>query len=125
MTATSEPPRAVMMHPDTWRPFEKWAQTVGLQLTPTPHSPGQVPRYTLAGVPTKRRGAGCVLTERELQVLAGMSIGRTNKEIGADLFVSEDTVKTHARRLYHKLGARDRAHAVSVAYQRQILGGGA
>ena len=57
------------------------------------------------------------LTERELQVLAGMSRGRTNAEIGRELYLSEDTVKTHARRLFRKLGAADRAHAVAVGFR--------
>ena len=46
------------------------------------------------------------LTRREMEVLIGMSHGRSNSQIGADLFLSEDTVKTHARRLFRKLGAR-------------------
>jgi DNA-binding NarL/FixJ family response regulator len=70
---------------------------------------------------TARRGspAGSVptLTERELQVLTGMSRGRSNGEIGRELFLSEDTVKTHARRLFRKLGAADRAQAVAVGYR--------
>ena len=49
------------------------------------------------------------LTEREMQVLTGMSRGRSNAEIGKELFLSEDTVKTHARRLFRKLDAADRA----------------
>ena len=53
------------------------------------------------------------LTEREMQVLRGMSQGQSNGEIGRELFLSEDTVKTHARRLFRKLGARDRAQAVA------------
>ena len=57
------------------------------------------------------------LTERELQVLGGMSRGRSNGEIGRELFLSEDTVKTHARRLFRKLDASDRAHAVAVGYR--------
>jgi len=65
-----------------------------------------------------RRG---VLTERELQVLRGMSEGKSNAEIGRELFVSEDTVKTHARRLFRKLGARDRAHAVAAAFRSGLV----
>ena len=57
------------------------------------------------------------LTEREMQVLTGMSRGRSNAEIGRELFLSEDTVKTHARRLFRKLGAADRAQAVAVGYR--------
>jgi len=58
-----------------------------------------------------------VLTERELEVLAGMCEGRSNAEIGRSLFLSEDTVKTHARRLFKKLGAVDRANAVALGYR--------
>ncbi len=57
------------------------------------------------------------LTEREVQVLGGMSRGRSNAEIGKELFLSEDTVKTHARRLFRKLGAADRAQAVAVGFR--------
>jgi DNA-binding NarL/FixJ family response regulator len=62
------------------------------------------------------------LTERELQVLRGMADGKSNAEIGRDLFVSEDTVKTHARRLFRKLGARDRAHAVASGFRAGLVG---
>ncbi len=61
------------------------------------------------------------LTERELQVLHGMADGKSNAEIGRELFVSEDTVKTHARRLFRKLGARDRAHAVAAAFRAGLV----
>jgi DNA-binding NarL/FixJ family response regulator len=61
------------------------------------------------------------LTERELQVLRGMADGKSNAEIGRDLYVSEDTVKTHARRLFRKLGARDRAHAVASAFRAGLV----
>jgi len=62
-----------------------------------------------------------VLTERELQVLRGMADGKSNAEIGRELFVSEDTVKTHARRLFRKLGARDRAHAVAAGFRAGLV----
>jgi len=57
------------------------------------------------------------LTERELQVLRGMGRGRSNAEIGRELYLSEDTVKTHARRLFRKLGAADRAQAVAMGFR--------
>jgi DNA-binding NarL/FixJ family response regulator len=68
--------------------------------------------------PATRRTA---LTERELQVLRGMADGKSNAEIGRELFVSEDTVKTHARRLFRKLGARDRAHAVAAGFRSGLV----
>jgi DNA-binding NarL/FixJ family response regulator len=70
------------------------------------------------GAPVGRR---LTLTERELQVLRGMADGKSNAEIGRELFVSEDTVKTHARRLFRKLGARDRAHAVAAGFRAGLV----
>ncbi|RZU46689.1 regulatory LuxR family protein [Krasilnikovia cinnamomea] len=61
------------------------------------------------------------LTERELQVLRGMADGKSNAEIARELYVSEDTVKTHARRLFRKLGARDRAHAVAAGFRYGLV----
>ncbi|ASW53614.1 helix-turn-helix transcriptional regulator [Plantactinospora sp. KBS50] len=69
------------------------------------------------GTPARR----VTLTEREMQVLLGMADGKSNAEIGRELFVSEDTVKTHARRLFRKLGARDRAHAVAAGFRAGLV----
>jgi DNA-binding NarL/FixJ family response regulator len=77
-----------------------------------------VNRYGGREEPVARRAA---LTERELQVLRGMADGKSNAEIGRELFVSEDTVKTHARRLFRKLGARDRAHAVAAGFRSGLV----
>lgn len=76
-----------------------------------------------AGMPSGavRPARSVTLTERELQVLRGMADGQSNAEIGRDLFVSEDTVKTHARRLFRKLGARDRAHAVAAGFRAGLV----
>jgi len=65
--------------------------------------------------------AGSDLTHRELQVLRGMSQGRSNSEIGRALFLSEDTIKTHARRLFRKMRVNDRAHAVAEGFRRGLL----
>ncbi|HTL24761.1 MAG TPA: response regulator transcription factor [Mycobacteriales bacterium] len=61
------------------------------------------------------------LTERELQVLRGMSQGKSNSAIGRELYLSEDTVKTHARRLFRKLGVNDRAQAVALGFRRGLV----
>ena len=58
-----------------------------------------------------------VLTERERQVLTGMSAGKSNAQIGRDLYLSEDTIKTHARRLFRKLEVGDRAQAVAAGFR--------
>jgi len=65
--------------------------------------------------------AGVRLTEREMQVLRGMSQGKSNGQIGRELYLSEDTVKTHARRLFRKLGVRDRAQAVAHGFRRGFV----
>lgn len=63
------------------------------------------------------------LSDRELSVLELMSRGCSNPEIGRKLVIAEDTVKTHARRLFRVLGARDRAHAVRLGFESGILRG--
>lgn len=66
-------------------------------------------------------GAEISLTKREVEVLVGMSNGRSNAQIGQELFLSEDTIKTHARRLFRKLGAADRAQAVAIGLRRGLI----
>jgi DNA-binding NarL/FixJ family response regulator len=61
------------------------------------------------------------LSKRELEVLRLVAGGAGNREIARLLFISEATVKTHLLHLYDKLGVRDRAAAVAVAYQRRLL----
>ena len=55
------------------------------------------------------------LSERELEVLALLASGKTNSETAGDLFVSVGTVKSHTGNIYRKLGAKNRAEAVTVA----------
>ena len=61
------------------------------------------------------------ITPRELDVLRLMSRGRTNKEMASAMFISEETVKTHLKSLFQKLGVHDRTEAVAVSLQRGII----
>lgn len=61
------------------------------------------------------------LTARELNVLERIVAGRANKEIAADLSISEATVKTHINNLLGKLGVSDRTNAATVAIQRGLV----
>jgi two-component system NarL family response regulator len=68
-----------------------------------------------------QRVSGQELTARELSVLERIVAGRANKDIAADLFISEATVKTHINNLLGKLGVADRTHAATVAIQRGLV----
>jgi DNA-binding NarL/FixJ family response regulator len=65
-----------------------------------------------------RRAHG--LTEREVEVLLAVAQGSSDKEIAAQLFVSQSTVKTHLRSIYRKLGVRNRAQAAAWAVEKGL-----
>lgn len=80
----------------------------GLEVAVTPSSQGN----RLGGKP---------LTRREFEVLQLIAEGRTAEQIGYRLGITTETVRTHVSHILKKLGARDRAHAVAVAYQMSLL----
>jgi two-component system nitrate/nitrite response regulator NarL len=61
------------------------------------------------------------LSERERQVLEGFARGMSIPQLAGELFLGASTVKTHAQRLYEKLGVNDRAAAVAEAMRRGLL----
>ncbi|WP_300614664.1 response regulator transcription factor [Dokdonella sp.] len=61
------------------------------------------------------------LSLRELEVLRHVAAGNSNKIVAGMLGVSEDTIKAHMKRIMEKLDARDRTHAVSLAFQRRLF----
>ena len=89
-------------------------------------SPG-VTRRLIAGIagrgPAQHVDASAlaVLTEREREVLALVAAGMSNDQIGAALYISPLTAKTHVNRTMAKLGARDRAQLVITAYETGLV----
>lgn len=78
-------------------------------------SSGQVVSGAEPGAP------GVRLTPREIQILERVAAGATNKEIGAALFLSENTVKNHLKRILAKIEVENRAQAVAWASREGIL----
>lgn len=66
-------------------------------------------------------GAHLGLTQRESEVLALLVAGLSNKAVATKLVISEDTVKTHVRGLYRKLGVSDRSGAIAVALREGVF----
>jgi ATP/maltotriose-dependent transcriptional regulator MalT len=70
------------------------------------------------GAPTRLEDP---LSERELEVLNLLASGKTNSEVAGDLFVSVGTVKSHTSNIYRKLGARNRAEALTRARELGLI----
>ncbi len=70
---------------------------------------------------SERLGKGATLTARELAVLRGLSLGRRVAEIGTDLGLGEETVRSHIKKAQAKLGVRTAAHAVAQAVRLQLI----
>ncbi len=62
-----------------------------------------------------------LLTLREMQILECLAEGSSNKTVASTLEITEETVKSHLKNLYEKLGASDRAHAVAIALRQTII----
>ena len=92
-----------------------------------PDESGALAQYRFVGEPIGpfRRDVAQVarlgLTPREVQILELIASGFSNKEIAGRIYVSENTVKTHASRLFEKLNARRRTQAVQLGKELGIL----
>ena len=84
---------------------------------PTPPSPTH-PDGTLCRSCGLRRGGAATprpVTDRQLEILTNVAHGRTNRQIGEKLGISEKTVRNHLRTISHKLNSSDRTHSVVLA----------
>jgi two-component system NarL family response regulator len=79
--------------------------------------------YLPASLAAKLAGrvSGEALSAREMEVLQRMAAGKSNKEIGAELFISEGTVKTHIKSIFTKLDVVTRTEAVATATRRGLI----
>ena len=101
---------------------------LGLKLTRTRETvvvrevPVEVPvRAPEPFVPDAERVRQLGITPREMEILQAIAAGLSTREIAARLFVSENTVKTHASRLFDKLHARRRTQAVQIAKEAGLI----
>jgi DNA-binding NarL/FixJ family response regulator len=62
------------------------------------------------------------LTDQDVQLLRLIARARTNSEIARELDLTPSTVKTYVSRLFTRINARDRAHAVVLAYEGGVVG---
>jgi two-component system NarL family response regulator len=67
------------------------------------------------------RQRGEILSPREREIVRHLALGEANKEIGASIGISEQTVKSHVKNILGKLHVRDRTEAVTVALRRGII----
>ena len=67
------------------------------------------------------RVSGVALSPREMEVLQRLAAGKSNKEIGAELFVSEGTIKSHVKSIFTKLDVVSRTEAVAAATRRGLI----
>jgi two-component system NarL family response regulator len=114
---------------DIYRAIESGAKSYLLKDTPDDElaatiravhaGEGSLPERVAARLAERRQRAD--LSQREMEVLQLLIKGRSNKEIGTALFVTEDTVKAHLKTLFAKLHVRDRTEAAISAIRHGIV----
>ena len=75
----------------------------------------------VAALISNRRGQARPLTQREREVLRLLADGMSNEKMGAELFISPQTVRTHVQKAMEKLGAQTRVQAVAIALRESLI----
>jgi NarL family two-component system response regulator LiaR len=99
---------------------------LGLKLTRIRHVETVVVREVMVPAPAdfvrdEQKVEALRITPRELEILAFIAEGLSNKEIAERAFVSENTVKTHSSRVFYKLGASRRTQAVQIGKEWRLI----
>lgn len=81
--------------------------------------------FVRRGAPTRADAGLALLSAREQEVTRALATGASNEQIARQLFLSENTVKTHVKSVLAKLGVPDRVHVVIWAYENGVLRPGA
>jgi LuxR family maltose regulon positive regulatory protein len=101
----------------TMRLPDAFAVGTGSALTPSGLNDSESDSAALSDEPSEAEG----LSEREQQILSLAAGGLPNREIAQQLWISEATVKSHLKRIFGKLGARNRTEAVAIARRKQLM----
>jgi LuxR family maltose regulon positive regulatory protein len=70
---------------------------------------------------TRRRNGDATLSERELSVLRALAGPLSQRDIGRELYLSHNTIRSHTKSIYRKLGASSRAEALQLARERGLI----
>jgi DNA-binding CsgD family transcriptional regulator len=99
------------------RRWRRTREVVVVREVPGPRAPGPTEPFVVDGGKLRELG----ITPREHEILGLIAEGLSNREIGARVFISENTVKTHSSRLFDKLGVSRRVQAVQRARELGLI----
>ena len=102
----------VVQHGGLWVGPELLQRLVGASSAALARLALPATQSAIAATPTPASNAWAALSTREAQVARAVSAGRSNKEVAAQMFISERTVKAHLSVVFEKLGVRDRLQLV-------------
>jgi len=114
---------AMLVRAGSWTRIYEALEAAGAVIEELPPASSRARRFDVSMPEPQAMPAETFLKLRERQVLERLAQGKSSRDIATELFLSYNTVRTHTRELYRKLGVGARAQAVAVGYQRGLLGG--